>query len=146
MNDVRMSGINLSGSAVNAEKPDRVASAPHKTREEVSAGAQVNAANVVANAEENQNARAVEQDAQSLLKPEEQREQLEKAVTRLNDYIQSVQRDLHFNVDDDSGRMVVKVVDRNTNEVVRQIPDEVALNMARNLHQEEPLSLFTMKV
>ena len=67
-----------------------------------------------------------ETDIFSAKSQEQQREELEQAVTKLNDYIQNVQRDLQFNVDDSSGRMVVKVVDRITDEVVRQIPDELA--------------------
>lgn len=39
---------------------------------------------------------------------------------------------LRFKVDDDSGRIVVSVVD-NAGEVVMQIPDEAALNVARRL-------------
>lgn len=82
-------------------------------------------------------------------KPQEgqgkQKEQVQEAVAKLNDYIQSVQRDLEFNMDEVSGRVVVKVVDRNTNEVVRQIPDEVALQLARDLQANEPISLLNTK-
>lgn len=76
---------------------------------------------------------------------EAQEEQLEVAVTQLNDYIQNVQRDLQFKTDDASGKTVVTVVDRQTSEVVRQIPDDVALTLAENLKQDEPLSLFNIK-
>jgi flagellar protein FlaG len=72
-------------------------------------------------------------------------EQLEVAVTQLNDYIQTVQRDLQFKTDDASGKTVVTVIDRHTSEVVRQIPDEVALTLAQKLQQDEPLSLFNIK-
>ena len=72
-------------------------------------------------------------------------EQLEVAVTKLNDYIQDVQRDLEFKTDDASGKTVVTVIDRQTSEVVRQIPDDVALTLAQNLQQDEPLSLFNIK-
>lgn len=75
----------------------------------------------------------------------QQKEQVQKAVAKLNDYIQSVQRDLKFNMDEESGKVVVKVVDRNTNEVVRQIPDEVALKLARDLQSNEPISLLNAK-
>jgi flagellar protein FlaG len=77
--------------------------------------------------------------------PKVQEEQLEAAVTKLNDYIQNVQRDLEFKTDDASGKTVVTVIDRRTDEVVRQIPDDVALTMAQNLRQDEPLSLFNIK-
>ena len=38
------------------------------------------------------------------------------------------------------------VVDKETSEVVRQIPDDVALKLAQDLQQSEPLSLFNAKV
>ncbi|MFE8072034.1 flagellar protein FlaG [Marinobacteraceae bacterium S3BR75-40.1] len=78
---------------------------------------------------------------------EEQREALQDAVTQLNDYVQSVQRDLQFEIDDDTGETVVRVLDKETQEVVRQIPDEVAMRLAQNLQQqEEPISLLNIKV
>ena len=75
-----------------------------------------------------------------------QREQLDDAVSKLNDYVQSVQRDLQFEVDNELGTTVVRVVDQETQEVIRQIPDEVALRLAENLLQDEPLTLFNIKV
>ena len=67
----------------------------------------------------------------------ESRESLDRAVAHLNDYVQSIQRDLHFYVDKASGRSVVTVVDQNTQEVVRQIPSDVALRLARNLKAQQ---------
>ena len=69
-------------------------------------------------------------DAQAVQDPKK----IEQAVARLNDYVQSLQRDIVFSVDHDSGRSVVRVVERGTQEVIRQIPSEVALRLAHNLH------------
>ncbi len=77
---------------------------------------------------------------------EAEREQLDSAVTQLNDFVQNVQRDLQFEVDNDLGQTIVKVVDQKTQEVIRQIPDEVALRLAENLQQDEPLTLFNITV
>ena len=60
-------------------------------------------------------------------------ERVEKAVEQLNDYVQSLQRDLRFSMDEELGRPIVRVVDSQTQEVIRQIPNDVALNLARNL-------------
>jgi len=83
-------------------------------------------------------------------KPEEAkedgRESLSQAVSQLNDFVQNVQRDLQFEVDNEKGQTIVKVVDQRTHEVIRQIPDEVALRLAENLQQDEPLTLFNIKV
>jgi flagellar protein FlaG len=77
---------------------------------------------------------------------EAEREELSAAVSQLNDYVQNVQRDLQFEVDNDLGQTIVKVVDQQTQEVIRQIPDEVAVRLAENLQQDEPLTLFNIKV
>jgi flagellar protein FlaG len=74
------------------------------------------------------------------------KQEVEQAVTKLNDYVQTVQRNLQFNLDDESGKTIITVVDKNTSEVIRQIPDNVALKLAQNLQQSEPLSLFNAKV
>ncbi|WP_375191723.1 flagellar protein FlaG [Marinobacter sp.] len=77
---------------------------------------------------------------------EVQREELDEAVSQLNDFVQNVQRDLQFEVDNELGQTIVRVVDQSTQEVIRQIPDEVALRLAENLQQDEPLTLFSIKV
>ena len=77
---------------------------------------------------------------------ESQREELGQAVSQLNDFVQNVQRDLQFEVDNELGQTIVKVVDQKTQEVIRQIPDEVALRLAEKLQQDEPLTLFNIKV
>lgn len=77
---------------------------------------------------------------------EARREDLDDAVSQLNDFVQSVQRDLQFEVDNELGQTIVKVVDQQTREVIRQIPDEVALRLAEKLQQDEPLTLFNIKV
>lgn len=76
----------------------------------------------------------------------EQQQKVRDAVSKLNDYAQSVQRDLQFEADEESGMTVIRVVDQATKEVVRQIPDEVALNLARKLQQDEPISLLNITV
>ena len=57
-------------------------------------------------------------------------ENLDDAVARLSDHVQSVNRDLSFRVDDDSGRVVVTVLDTKTQEVIRQIPGEDAIALS----------------
>ncbi|WP_369602162.1 flagellar protein FlaG [Hahella sp. SMD15-11] len=77
---------------------------------------------------------------------EDERQALKEAVSHLNEYVQTVQRDLKFELDDASGKTVVTVVDRQTQEVIRQIPDEVALRLARNLQDEQPVNLISTSV
>jgi len=51
-------------------------------------------------------------------------ERVESAVSKISDFVQNFQRDLQFSVDQDSGRTVIKVVDSETEQVIRQIPSE----------------------
>ena len=74
------------------------------------------------------------------------KESVSEAVASLNEYAQTVQRDLQFKLDDSSGKTVITVLDRETDTVVRQIPDDVALRLAQDLQQDEPISLFNAKV
>ena len=55
-------------------------------------------------------------------KPEVSAEELQKVVEQLNQHVQMIQRDLQFSVDEDSGHTVVRVVNAETKELVRQIP------------------------
>ncbi len=65
--------------------------------------------------------------------PEPTSEAVKVAVEKLNTQIQSLQRDLSFSIDEDSGRTVVRVIDSETKEVVRQIPSEEVLKLAQQL-------------
>ncbi|MEM7209377.1 MAG: flagellar protein FlaG [Pseudomonadota bacterium] len=64
-------------------------------------------------------------------------EKLSAAVRDINDYVQRVQRTLQFSVDDDTGTTVVKVLDSETDEVIRQFPPEEALALARHLQASQ---------
>ena len=68
-------------------------------------------------------------------------QQVESAVSKISDFVQNFQRDLQFSIDKDSDRLVVKVVDSETQEVIRQIPSEEMLRIARSLDSSESLIL-----
>lgn len=75
-------------------------------------------------------------EAQAAKKPEDPmlaRESLDSAVASLSSFVQSVQRSLDFSVDDSSGEVVVKVTDRDSGEVIRQLPSEEALRLSEQL-------------
>ena len=63
------------------------------------------------------------------------RESLERALEELGEASQSVRRDLEFQVDDGSGRVVITVLDSESQEVIREIPPEKLLAMAENLSE-----------
>ena len=84
---------------------------------------------------------------QSLSKnTEDLQRQVTAAVSHMNDFIQSTQRDLSFTYDAERGETVVKVVDRNTQQVIRQIPDAIFLKIAKHLSDEAPGALLSAKV
>ena len=60
-------------------------------------------------------------------------EELQDAVARINDHMQVVRRNLQFNLDDASGETVVKVIDTDTEEIIRQLPSEEALKISRQI-------------
>ncbi|MEY4475805.1 MAG: hypothetical protein RL248_1572 [Pseudomonadota bacterium] len=72
----------------------------------------------------------------------EMQENVEAAVKQMNEYIQSTQRDLSFSYDKSSGETVVKVLDRGTQQVIRQIPDETFLKLARSKDSEGSFQLL----
>ena len=67
-----------------------------------------------------------------------------KLSEKMNEEVQKIQRDLNFSVDDSQGKIVVKVIDRGTKEVIRQIPSEEMLNLSRSI--EEVNSLLFDKI
>ena len=61
-------------------------------------------------------------------------EQVQQAAQMITKAIQSFSSNLEFSVDDAAvGKTVVKVVDKETGEMIRQIPSQDALDIARAL-------------
>lgn len=58
---------------------------------------------------------------------------VQEAVNKTAEFVQALNSNLQFSVDDATGVTVVKVVDRTTNELIRQIPNEEMLEIARAL-------------
>ena len=66
--------------------------------------------------------------------PELNSADLDNAVKQLNDYVQNLQRDLQFSIDKGSGRTIIKVIDSETKEIIRQFPSEEILKAAQQIH------------
>jgi flagellar protein FlaG len=66
---------------------------------------------------------------------------VKEAVGNLNDFVQKLSRTLQFSVDEESGRTVIKVVDSETKQIIRQIPPEEVLALAKNLANGEGVIL-----
>lgn len=72
-------------------------------------------------------------DAQAELK------EVKQAVNDINKAMQFMSRELEFSVDTDSERTVVKVIDQQTREVIRQMPTKEALEMSKALEKAQGL-------
>jgi flagellar protein FlaG len=60
---------------------------------------------------------------------------LNKAVDAANDHLKQIDSELAFQLDQKTGIVVVKLIDRKTNEVLRQVPSKEALAIARALSE-----------
>ena len=63
------------------------------------------------------------------------REAVAKAAADLQQFVQSMGRNLNFSVDDTTGYHVVRVVNPTTGELVRQLPSEELLQIARDFER-----------
>ena len=68
-------------------------------------------------------------------------EELGNAVADLNKVAQAMSQGVRFSVDEDTGRTVVKVVDTQTDKVLRQIPTVEALKLWRSIEQMQGVML-----
>ena len=68
-------------------------------------------------------------------KAEEANESIDGVVSDLNKLVRDLQRELQFSVDRESGETVIKVVDRETDEVLRQIPSDEVMRLRKRLEE-----------
>ena len=65
--------------------------------------------------------------------PEEMRQNLHEAITRLNEQVERNGRGLNFSVDDRLNRPVITVRSTASGEIIRQIPNEVVIKVAHSI-------------
>ena len=63
------------------------------------------------------------------------REVVAKAAQQLQEFVQKMGRNLSFSVDETTGYNVVRVVNPDTGELVRQLPSEELLKIARDFER-----------
>ncbi|MCK7498334.1 MAG: flagellar protein FlaG [Comamonadaceae bacterium] len=68
-------------------------------------------------------------------------EQVEQVVEEMKQVVEPVAQNLQFSVDDATGQTVVRVVDSGTKEVLRQIPSQELLDIARSFDKLQGLLL-----
>lgn len=65
--------------------------------------------------------------------------QVPEAIKNINNMMKALSRSLEFSIDADTDRTIVKVVDKQTGDVIRQIPSEEALDIAKALDKSQGL-------
>ena len=71
--------------------------------------------------------------AESRVVQEVSESSLNTAVDELAHYAQSISRDLEFTIDKDLDKTIITVYDTDSEEVIRQIPSEEVLKLAKQL-------------
>lgn len=66
-------------------------------------------------------------------------EDVDQAVEKINDAVRTFSQKLEFSVDKETETFVVKVVDKETKEVIRQIPSEEFLQIAKAMDKLQGL-------
>ena len=62
-------------------------------------------------------------------------EVLEKGIEKINQNIKIFNTKLSFSIDEPSGRTVIKILDRETDKVIREVPPMEFLNIAAKLSE-----------
>ncbi|MEE9396080.1 MAG: flagellar protein FlaG [Methylococcales bacterium] len=64
-----------------------------------------------------------------------QEESIDDVVVEMNKMAQQLHRELQFSTSEESGMIVIKVVDKETDEVIREIPSEEVQEMRKRLSE-----------
>ena len=79
---------------------------------------------------------AVSAQALAEARREEVKEKVSQAIPKVRELMQKNQRSLDFRVAEEENRVIITVIDKETDKVIRQIPPEDFLNLAASLEQE----------
>ena len=80
-----------------------------------------------------------EQSVAQTQKTEATRAQVEEAAKAVNDFLKPINNSLQFQLDEDTGQTVVKVIDTATKDVIRQFPSEEMLSIAKAIDKMKGL-------
>lgn len=138
MNEVRASQLGGAPAQTTAAK----ATPTHQTQVsgEFRAAAGLDTAEVDAGAATE--ARLAAQAAQAAEKQKQQ--DIREVVAQINEFVQKEQRDLHFSVDDGTGTTVIRVLERNSGDLIRQIPEAVFLDLAKAFKEDQSVQLINV--
>lgn len=72
-------------------------------------------------------------------------EQVQQAAKQVQAMVQSRASNLEFSLDKDSGKTIVKIIDTQTDEVIRQIPSEEMVALAQALDEMQETQGLLLK-
>lgn len=78
-------------------------------------------------------AEQLKQQTKSELMPGLSHDKVEEAVASLNAFVQLMDRNVSFEIDVESGRDVISVFEKETKELIRQIPSEETLELLKRM-------------
>jgi flagellar protein FlaG len=94
----------------------------------------ISQAPVVAKTAEIQKSEADRLDLSKVMKPSQiKKEDVQEMVEALKDLTDTLQTKLNFSVDEGTNNIVVKVIDKDTDKVIRQIPPEELLELQEKM-------------
>lgn len=76
---------------------------------------------------------------QAVKQPPVDRAALQDAVKKLNETVAPALQTVEFEIDEDTDKTVVKVIDKESKEVIRQMPNEEALAFSKTLDKLQGL-------
>ncbi|PTN13136.1 flagellar protein FlaG [Nitrosomonas aestuarii] len=98
----------------------------------VSQNSQTNSNKIVSS--ESTNLASIEQNSNS-------DKHIEQAIEKIQETVNNMAQNLRFSIDEDTGKTVIKVMDAQTQELIRQIPSQEAISIARTLDKVQGLLL-----
>ena len=116
----------------------KTASAPQRTFEGVAQPAQRSNA-PAAKASEVQASQKLAQAETKQQDSSDKKLTVEDAVKRLADFVAPTNSEINFSIDEESGVRVVKILDSQSKEVLRQFPSEEAIQLAQALDKLQGL-------
>jgi len=70
---------------------------------------------------------------------------IENTVEELNNYVQSLNRSIQFAFDSEAGKTVITVTDEDTGKVIRRIPEDLLLELAKKMRAKEPIEMVNLQ-
>ena len=127
--------IGINGVIAGVALPGRVSKIPPQPSMPLSAGAVRSPEQSVSNTDE---ARAVRRGQEAgnpgnVAQAESLEQTVRESVEKLNEFISPYVTSLQFSVDKDLGKVVVRIMDGETKEIIKQIPSEDVLALTKAL-------------